>query len=625
MAFRPERLLAYIGFERRATGLRLDPPLRFRAAEIAAVDPVLPNAIRRARARGGVRAVEPGDPRDHRQSLPAERRRSRRCRRAPPAAAAPKGPARRLGAADRRRRPTRRRRDSARRSAPSARRVQERLTPPVRRRRHPRSRCRRPDPRRTTRPDASTARSSSTSSLPASTPSPGDGSSATRPRPRWHATRQFTRSARRPAPSRRLVVEHPWRPRPLPRIPTDRDTPRPEWRRGRADREGSPSHCSPAPAGSTSASSRPATTSPPPWRPTTTPPTRWRRTSRASSARSSAQSILDVPTKDILRAAGLKGRERPDLLVGGPPCTPFSKSGFWLEWKRAGLDPDASLLQAYTRVLAEARPRAFILENVYALTYNNKASRPAFERLQREIDEAGYTCDWKVLNAADYGVPQLRPRLFVVGAPKGRKTPQLPEPTHHGRWERRTTGEISGRPHVTTGEALAGLVTTSPEPEEVLRGQWAHLLPGVPPGDNYLHYTAERGHPEPVFEWRSRYWSFLLKLSPDRPSPTIQAQPGPNVGPFHWDNRRLRVPGAEATLHLPRRLRIRRESRIRASTGRQLRAATPRCRRRSVPRHLGGAWPQTLERARGFQARPQNVVGQRSCGAPIAGARCRRT
>jgi DNA (cytosine-5)-methyltransferase 1 len=58
------------------------------------------------------------------------------------------------------------------------------------------------------------------------------------------------------------------------------------------------------------------------------------------------QSILDVPTRDILRAAGLRGRQRPELLVGGPPCTPFSKSGFWLEWKRSGLDPDASLLQA---------------------------------------------------------------------------------------------------------------------------------------------------------------------------------------------------------------------------------------------------------------------------------------
>ncbi len=254
------------------------------------------------------------------------------------------------------------------------------------------------------------------------------------------------------------------------------------------------------------------------------------------------QDILDVPTKELIRAAGLRGRERPDLLVGGPPCTPFSKSGFWLDWKRAGLDPDASLLQAYTRVLAEARPRAFILENVYALTYRNQASRPAFDRLLREIHEAGYSCRWQVINAADFGVPQLRPRLFVLGVPKGCRLPELPEPTHYGSWERRTTSRPPDAvPHVTAGQALTS-VQTVPEPEEVIRGRYGHLLPDIPPGDNYLFYTAKRGHPKPRFEWRSRYWSFLLKLDPNRPSPTIQAHPGPNVGPFHWENRRLRVP-----------------------------------------------------------------------------------
>jgi len=249
--------------------------------------------------------------------------------------------------------------------------------------------------------------------------------------------------------------------------------------------------------------------------------------------------ILQTPTDEILERAGLQAGERPDLLVGGPPCTPFSKSGFWLEWKRAGLDPSASLLQAYTRVLAEAKPRAFILENVYALTYKNRASRPAYERLLREIADAGYDFDAKVLNAADYGVPQVRPRLFIVGVPKGCALPELPEPSHAGMWERRISG-AGTTPHMTAGEALAGL-ECEPEPGEVLRGQYAHLLPEIPPGENYLHYTAERGHPEPLFKWRSRYWSFLLKLDPGRPSPTIQAQPGPNVGPFHWENRRLRV------------------------------------------------------------------------------------
>ena len=253
-----------------------------------------------------------------------------------------------------------------------------------------------------------------------------------------------------------------------------------------------------------------------------------------------AGSDKGVTTRDILRAGHLTGRDRPDLLVGGPPCVAFSKSGFWLDWKRDGVDPAASLLQAYTRVLAEARPRFFILENVYALTFNNKASKPAFTRLLQEIEGAGYRYKWKVFNAADYGVPQARPRLFIVGCRKRDKLPELPEPTHHGRWERRKTGG-GPLPHVTTGEVLEDLIT-EPELEEVVRGSWGHLLPDIPAGENYLHFTKERGHPKPIFEWRSRYWSFLLKLDPAKPAPTIQAQPGPNVGPFHWDSRRLRVP-----------------------------------------------------------------------------------
>ncbi len=251
------------------------------------------------------------------------------------------------------------------------------------------------------------------------------------------------------------------------------------------------------------------------------------------------QDIVETSTAEILRAAGLRKGRRPDLLIGGPPCTPFSKSGYWLEYKRAGRDPGASLLQEYTRVLREARPKTFVLENVYALTFDNRASRPALNRLLREIDEAGYHCVARVLNAADYGVPQLRPRLFIIGAPKGKPLPVHPVPTHGGSWERRSTGNAD-RPHVTAGAALAGLIT-DPEPSEQVRGQYGGLLAEIPPGRNYLHYTEKLGHPNPRFEWRSRYWSFLLKLDPDKPSPTIQAQPGPNVGPFHWENRRLRA------------------------------------------------------------------------------------
>jgi len=71
-----------------------------------------------------------------------------------------------------------------------------------------------------------------------------------------------------------------------------------------------------------------------------------------------------------------------------------------------------------------------------------------------------------------------------------------------------------------------------------MTGKWAELLPTIPEGENYLFHTS-RGAGMPLFGWRTRYWSFMLKLAKDRPSWTIQAQPGPAIGPFHWTNRRL--------------------------------------------------------------------------------------
>ena len=68
-----------------------------------------------------------------------------------------------------------------------------------------------------------------------------------------------------------------------------------------------------------------------------------------------------------------------------------------------------------------------------------------------------------------------------------------------------------------------------------------NLLKLVPPGDNYLFFTKKRGHKKPLFKWRSRYWSFLLKLSPKKPSWTIQASFSNNMGPFHWKNRFLKI------------------------------------------------------------------------------------
>src|SRR5207248_8439943 len=110
--------------------------------------------------------------------------------------------------------------------------------------------------------------------------------------------------------------------------------------------------------------------------------------------------IRDIDTVEVLEAAGLKAGEA-DLLVGGPPCTPFSKSGNWLEYKRSGKDANADLLNHYLRILSEAKPRAFLLENVFGLAYRN---HNAFwlKRLLSMFRHLGYEVDHRVLLAADF-------------------------------------------------------------------------------------------------------------------------------------------------------------------------------------------------------------------------------
>ncbi len=253
-----------------------------------------------------------------------------------------------------------------------------------------------------------------------------------------------------------------------------------------------------------------------------------------------ASDITQLDPTAVMKELGIKSGDI-DLLVGGPPCVAFSKSGFHLEYKRQGRDPRSSLLDDYVRFLRALQPSAFLMENVFGLAYQNQ-SRAFFERLRTGIEGEGYSFSYAILNAADYGVPQNRQRLFVIGARDGREL-ELPAPTHWGTHERRVrpSWASSLRPHVSAGEALDGL-STFPEREEHVNGKYGHLLPEIPAGGNYLHYTEHEGHPKPLFQWRSRYWTFLLKLSPARPAPTIQGQPGPYVGPFHWENRRLRVP-----------------------------------------------------------------------------------
>ena len=241
--------------------------------------------------------------------------------------------------------------------------------------------------------------------------------------------------------------------------------------------------------------------------------------------------IRELSTHELMDRAGLAKGEA-EIVVGGPPCTPFSKSGFWLEEKRSSSDPNASLLDEYARIVSEAQPRAFVLENVQGLTYATHKTQ--LNRVLEQLTTAGYRVTYRVLMAADYGDPQLRRRVFVVGRRDGGDF-QFPESTHSGWSEHTRSFDPTKKPYVTASNAIGSLLSGAYEPGEIVEGTYADLLAEVPPGQNYLWHTERYGGRD-VFKWRSRYWTFLLRLDPSRPSSTLQAQPGPWVGPFHWEN-----------------------------------------------------------------------------------------
>lgn len=234
--------------------------------------------------------------------------------------------------------------------------------------------------------------------------------------------------------------------------------------------------------------------------------------------------------------------EGVDLLAGGPPCPPYSKSRFYRKSKPRALQDKIGeeTVHGYLRALRLVQPRAFLLENVPGLAY--EVHQDALRLIERTAEGLGYTCVWRVINAANYGVPQIRERFFMVGV-RGTRF-EFPPPTHAQGSARDLFSGISTLPRWRTAREAIGDLDTEENASDVghfAGGKFHDLLTQIPPGDNYLYFTAKRKHPSPVFKWRSRYWSFLLKLSPDLPSWTIQARRSNNMGPFHWRNRILRI------------------------------------------------------------------------------------
>ena len=219
-----------------------------------------------------------------------------------------------------------------------------------------------------------------------------------------------------------------------------------------------------------------------------------------------------------------------DCIIGGPPCQSFSAAGRRSGGVAGTNDDRGQLFKTYCEILDTIKPKVFVFENVYGLTGANAGE--ALKDIVAEFSKHGYELNYRVLDAADYGVPQHRERLIMVGYKSGSFS--FPMPTHG-------PDSNSGLELVSCESAIKDLQDQNEAYHDGLGGLYGHLLPDVPEGLNYSFFTAEMGHPHPVFAWRSKFHDLLYKADRKRPSRTLKAKPGKFTGPFHWKNRHFNL------------------------------------------------------------------------------------
>lgn len=240
--------------------------------------------------------------------------------------------------------------------------------------------------------------------------------------------------------------------------------------------------------------------------------------------------------EDIRKIDFTQYKGKVDVVIGGPPCPPYSQTRHYLTEKVGGFQDEKAgfAVPEYFRAIEEISPKAFVFENVDGFTF--KTYKEPMEFVKERAKTLDYNITYRVVNAANYGVPQTRKRFICVGLKKEIGTFEFPCETHSEK------GENGTNKWVTCGDILADFDNITEEEKNQRPGSKDYdLLCKVPPGDNYLFFTEKRGCKNPLFKWKSRYWTFLLKLTPDRPSWTIQASFSNNQGPFHWRNRFLRI------------------------------------------------------------------------------------
>ena len=171
-----------------------------------------------------------------------------------------------------------------------------------------------------------------------------------------------------------------------------------------------------------------------------------------------AGDIRKVRRSDVAEATSLK-RGKVDVIIGGPPCQGFSSIRPFRSANED--DPRNTLFEEFASYVNFFRPHVLVMENVVGLaTYENGQT---IEKILETFSSLGYDCDWRILNASNYGVPQKRERLILVGVEKGGRF-DFPEITHaspaktigHRNHSRMHTAE-NGNPTLFDSEEVLAL------------------------------------------------------------------------------------------------------------------------------------------------------------------------
>lgn len=259
--------------------------------------------------------------------------------------------------------------------------------------------------------------------------------------------------------------------------------------------------------------------------------------------------ITGITTNQILSKSKFSGQV--DVIIGGPPCQSFSTAGM-----RKGFgDKRGIALLEFIRVVREVKPKFFVFENVAGLVSMAKKHVPFYDRVSKkkaniskeekygslfeEIVEQfknlpGYKVEWKILNAADFGVPQKRKRLILIGSRTTDPTLIFKELEQRAEWaDPKKANELGKKPWKTLRDALKGL--NDPQKECTTFPSWGKYLKYVPPGGCWVDLpshirkkamggAADTDDPRRKGKQGGRR-GFFRRLSWDAPSPTLVTSP----------------------------------------------------------------------------------------------------